>query len=205
MEKGNTKQEILNAALELFSVNGYEATSTARIAEAVGIRKASLYNHFASKQDILDALTETLLREFNERSIYANADWDDPAFTQDKMDMGPAEATAMIKAQISYILHDPHISKVRRMLTIEQFRNEKLRAIHVRQSYENILQYNLGLIRFLIRRGILRDDDPEIMAAQLAWPVSKWTVLCDCEPEREAEAMAFIERHINQFFRVYAG
>ena len=38
-EKGNTKQEILETALDLFSVRGYEATSMAQIADAVGIRK----------------------------------------------------------------------------------------------------------------------------------------------------------------------
>lgn len=41
------------------------------------------------------------------------------------------------------------------------------------------------------------------MAAQLAWPVSMWTKLCDREPEREAEVMELVDRHIRQFFRVY--
>ena len=50
MERGNTKQEILEAALELFSVQGFEATSISQIASAVGIRKASLYSHFENKQ-----------------------------------------------------------------------------------------------------------------------------------------------------------
>lgn len=58
MEKGKTRQEILNTALELFSVQGYEATSVSQIADAVGIRKASLYSHFTSKQEILDALIQ---------------------------------------------------------------------------------------------------------------------------------------------------
>ena len=53
MERGNTKQEILEASLELFSVQGFEATSISQIASAVGIRKASLYSHFDSKQAIL--------------------------------------------------------------------------------------------------------------------------------------------------------
>ena len=60
-EKRNTKREILNAALDLFSVHGYEATSTAQIADAVGIRKASLYSHFSSKQEILDELIKVTL------------------------------------------------------------------------------------------------------------------------------------------------
>ena len=46
MERGNTKQDILEAALDLFSVQGFEATSISQLAGAVGIRKASLYSHF---------------------------------------------------------------------------------------------------------------------------------------------------------------
>lgn len=48
--KGTTKQGILDAALELFSVQGYEATSISQLAEAVGIRKASLYSHFETSR-----------------------------------------------------------------------------------------------------------------------------------------------------------
>ncbi|WP_327147773.1 TetR/AcrR family transcriptional regulator [Nocardia sp. NBC_01329] len=50
------RAEILDAAAELFTTNGYGSTSTRAIAEAVGIRQASLYHHFAAKDDILDAL-----------------------------------------------------------------------------------------------------------------------------------------------------
>ena len=48
--KGTTKQGILDAALELFSVQGYEATSISQLAEAVGIRKASLYSHLKTSR-----------------------------------------------------------------------------------------------------------------------------------------------------------
>jgi len=54
---GNSaRDEILDAAAELFTTIGYAATSTRRIAESVGIQQASLYHHFAAKDDILDAL-----------------------------------------------------------------------------------------------------------------------------------------------------
>lgn len=54
---GNTaREEILDAAAELFTNLGYASTSTRRIADAVGVRQASLYHHFATKDDILDAL-----------------------------------------------------------------------------------------------------------------------------------------------------
>lgn len=50
------RDEILDAAAELFTNLGYASTSTRRIADAVGMRQASLYHHFATKDDMLDAL-----------------------------------------------------------------------------------------------------------------------------------------------------
>ncbi len=203
VEKGNTKQEILETALDLFSVLGYEATSVSQIADAVGIRKASLYSHFGSKQEILDALVETVMEQYNRHSVFARADWDDHVFTRDKEDITPDAAVQMILGHVRYILHDPQISKSRKMLTIEQFQNPKLSALQTKQNYTDVMRYFTGFIRFLIRQGKLNDDDPEIMAAQLCLPVSVWINLCDREPERETEVMGLIERHIRQFFRVY--
>ncbi|WP_027499628.1 TetR/AcrR family transcriptional regulator [Rhodococcus sp. UNC363MFTsu5.1] len=56
---GPTAQaEILDAAAELFTTKGFSSTSTRQIAETVGMRQASLYHHFATKDDILAALLE---------------------------------------------------------------------------------------------------------------------------------------------------
>lgn len=50
------RDEILDAAAELFTTQGYATTSTRAIADAVGIRQSSLYHHFKTKDDILDEL-----------------------------------------------------------------------------------------------------------------------------------------------------
>lgn len=203
MEKGNTKQKILEAALDLFSVWGYEATSISQIAGAVGIRKASLYSHYAGKHEILDALVEYVMEQYDRHSIFANADWDDPGFTKDKTALCAETAIRMILGQIGYIVHDPLICRSRKMLTIEQFRNQELRALQTKHNYEDVMKYFMGLMRFLVRQGILKDNDTEIMAAQLCLPISVWINLCDREPEREAEVMELIRRHVRQFFELY--
>ena len=201
--KGTTKQEILDAALELFSVQGYETASVSQIADAVGIRKASLYSHFENKQAILDALIQTTMEEYEKHSIFAKADWDDPAFTKDKENMTAEAAARLFIGQIHYILHDPQISRARKMLTVEQFRNPQMAALLTKQNYTDIMRYFTGLVRFLIRQGRLTDSDPEIMAAQLCLPISVWINLCDREPKREEDVMKLIERHIRRFFEVY--
>jgi AcrR family transcriptional regulator len=53
-----TRKQAQRIALELFSTQGYEATSMRQIGDALGINKASLYYHFASKEAILRSLFE---------------------------------------------------------------------------------------------------------------------------------------------------
>ena len=200
MDRGNTKQEILAASLELFSVQGFEATSISQIAGAVGIRKASLYSHFESKQAILDALVKEVLEQYGTHSIFAKSNWEKDS---DNLPRTPDAAVQMIQGQIRYILHDPSISRARKMLVIEQFQNPELAKLQTKQNYSDVLQYFTGLMKHLIRQGILSDDDPEIMAAQFCLPISVWINLCDREPDREAEVMELVDKHIRQFFRVY--
>ena len=197
MDRGNTKQDILEASLDLFSVQGFEATSISQIAIAVGIRKASLYIHFESQQAILDALMKDVLDQYAEHSIFAQADWNGE-------DAPTPEATEqIILGQMRYILHDPHICRARKMLAVEQFRNPELAKLQTRQNYTDVLAYFTALVERLIRSDVLAGEDPGIMAAQLCLPISAWISLCDREPERESEVMELVRRHIAQFFRVY--
>lgn len=57
-EAEERRNEILDAADELFSQKGFDGTSTKDILEKVGIARGTLYYHFKSKEDIMDALIE---------------------------------------------------------------------------------------------------------------------------------------------------
>ena len=183
MEKSNTREEILEAALDLFAVN--------------------LYSHFANKQDILDTVVETVLKGYADHSIFVRAEWDDPEFTKDKTGMTAEDVAKLIQGQMRYILHDPHISKGRKLLMIEQFRNKELAELQTKQNYEDVLKYFEGMMRFLIREGTLKNTDTGIMAAQFSSPITVWINLCDREPKREDEVMDLVRKHVMQFFEVY--
>ena len=200
MEKGNTKQEIIEAALDLFSAQGFEATSVSQIADAVGIRKASLYSHFENKQAILDALVQKVLKQYEEHSLFASENWEKYAAN---LPHTADAAVKMIQGQIRYILHDHSISRARKMLVVEQFRNSEMAKLQTKQNYSDIMRYFTELVKYLIQNGTLTEEDPEIMAAQLCLPISVWINLCDREPERESEIMELVEKHIRQFFRIY--
>ena len=200
MGKGNTKQEIIEAALDLFSVQGYEATSVSQLSGAVGISKATFYSHFENKQAILDALVQEVLIQYEKHSLFARAVWEEDAAN---LPLTSDAAVYMIQRQIRYILHDPYISRARKMLAIEQFQNPELAKLQTKQNYTDVLQYFTGLVKHLIRQGVLAEDDPEIMAAQFCLPIPVWINLCDREPDREPEVMELVEKHIRQFFRLY--
>lgn len=192
----STKQAILDVSLDLFSTNGFEATSIGQIADAVGIRKSSLYSHFESKQEILDTLIADISVQFEKGATFFRKGEDlgeDPVKT----------VVERVREQIRFVLHDSRISKVRKLMIIEQFRNPQISDLQTKHVYSDLLACNLALVNDLVAKSVLKNEDPEIMAAQFTFPISTWLNLCDREPEREEEVMQLIGRHIRQFFRIY--
>ena len=79
---GTPREEILDAAAELFTRRGYAATSTRMIAEAVGIRQASLYYHVTSKEELLEELLAETVRPSLTFAAALDADGGTPADAQ---------------------------------------------------------------------------------------------------------------------------
>ena len=63
-----TKEKITEEALTLFAERGYKGTSVKNIADAVGIKDASLYNHFKSKQEIFNSIVELISKHISDLS-----------------------------------------------------------------------------------------------------------------------------------------
>lgn len=59
--KQNTKDRILEEAINLFSIKGYDGISIRDISKAVGIKESSIYNHFSSKEEILDIIINNFI------------------------------------------------------------------------------------------------------------------------------------------------
>lgn len=69
---GGTKSAIRDAAVKLFGAKGFEQTSLREVADAVGITKASLYYHYASKLDLLLAIIDPIVDHM--RSVVSDLD-----------------------------------------------------------------------------------------------------------------------------------
>lgn len=204
MELSNTKNRILDAALELFSIYGYEATSLGQVAEAVGIKKASLYSHFASKKEIFDTLIDEIVSVYTKKSLYSRTNWNDRSEDHSRFaEMTPMDAVEKVKEQVHFLMHDAYVCKARRIMAIEQYRNVQMAQILEERSFGEILEYHRGLMEYLIEKEILIEEDPVIMAIQYTAPIAEQIYRMDRNPEVEDEAMEIIERHILQFNRMY--
>ncbi len=72
--QGSRKDAILDEATRLFAERGYEGTSMADLAERVGLRKASLFHHFASKEQLRRAVLERLVQRVTAKLATASAE-----------------------------------------------------------------------------------------------------------------------------------
>lgn len=78
MANQRRREQIITAALQLFDARGYHATGMEHIAEAVGMRASSLYNHCSSKQEILQEIATGAMEEMLRTHARAIAGLADP-------------------------------------------------------------------------------------------------------------------------------
>ncbi len=139
-----TADDIRRAAQHLFATNGFEATTMREIAAAVGIRAASLYNHFKSKEDILWDLTATALSDLESSQSEALA-----AIPES------AEPAQQLRAfVVAHVVFHAVNSEKAALVNREMgglSRAHLRRAVTLRDRYE-------GHLREIIRNGVARKE-----------------------------------------------
>jgi len=204
MEYTGTKKRILEAALDLFSKYGYEATSMSQIAEAVGMTKASIYSHFESKQDIFEKFLEQVAEYYEKHAYFSTNNLKESSeIIMTLKDKSAKEVAEIINKQIDFLAFDPVISKLRKVLTIEQFRNEEIRKIKEQRSYVEISSYYVEMMKYFIKEGVFKEGDPETMSLLFTSPISVQLERLDRDPSLKDEAHKIIEKSVIEFYRIY--
>ena len=198
----NTREALLDAALEQFSSKGFGGTSIRDLARAVGIRESSVYKHFSSKQAILDALIEradahlgSVAARFG-TTITAGADAA-PAYR------GVSEESllAIARGMLDVVLHDPQFALLRRLLTVEQYREADAAARYHDYFIARPLALQTDLFRSLLATDDFREGlDPEQVALAFFGPVHLLIGLAESD-ERRADAL--LAGHIRHFRRTH--
>ncbi len=191
----DTKGKILEAALDLFSQNGYAGTNIRELTAALGLVKSSLYKHFGSKEDIWDALLDSMIAYYAQR--FGSPDRLPPAPDS------PEGLVSMTLRMVDFTIHDEKVVKTRKLLTIEQFRDDRARALATKHFLTGLWEMFTPVFQSMMDRGLIRWDDPAMLAFAYTAPISALIHLCDREPEKTDEAMAQIEAFSRHFIQVY--
>ena len=163
---GDTKERILQTALELFAEKGYEATSISDVAGALDLTKGALYRHYASKRAVFDSI----LRRMEQRDAREARDHDlpDEPPERDSGAYGKATAADIVdfsKAMFRYWTEDPFAAPFRRMLTVEQYRSPEMGRLYQQYLAAGPMGYVADLFRGL---GL---DDPRRRSASFYGPM----------------------------------
>ena len=196
MKDMSTKERILYAALNLISEKGYDGVGVDLIAENAGLKGPSIYRHYKGKEDILNSLIDLVMSHYEEGFGLKNK----PEELPESMD----ELIENAMEKIKFTMHDDIVRKTRRILAMEQFRNERIAELTSRYHLENLQEMYTGIFMGFMEKGILKKDDPELIALEFVSPVSLLIHMYDRQPEREEEVLNKIRKHFEHFAKVYA-
>lgn len=191
-----TKERILYAALNLISEKGYDGVGVDLIAENAELKGPSLYRHYKGKEDIFNSLIDLVISHYEEGFGLKKKPVEFPKSMDELIE------NAMEK--IKFTMHDDIVRKTRRILAMEQFRSKRMAELTTRYHLENLQGMYAGIFAELMEKGILKKDDPELLALEFVSPVSLLIHMYDRQPEREEEVLDKIRKHFEHFAKVYA-
>ena len=194
MAKG-TKEKILAAALNMFSQNGYAGTNIRELTASLGLVKSSMYKHFESKEEIWSSLLDEMIAYYDAR--FGSPENLPP--TPDSLE----GLVAMTMRMVDFTVHDENVVKTRRLLTIEQFRDERARALATKHFLTGLRDMFTPIFAGMMDKGLILRDDPAMLAFAYTTPISALIHLCDREPERTDEALARIGAFARHFIKTY--
>ena len=191
----DTRERILAAALEMFSQNGFAGTNIRELSASLGMGKSSLYRHFESKEAIWNALLDEMIAYYDAR--FGSSEHLPP------VPESLEELVRMTMRMADFTIHDEKIVMTRKLLSIEQYRDERAKALATKHFLTGLTDMFTPIFAAMMDRGLLRRDDARMLAFAYTAPISALIHLCDREPERTAEAMAQIEAFSRHFVRHY--
>lgn len=198
---GETKERILETALELFAQSGYLGTSMSDIAARLGITKAALYKHYAGKQEILDRIVQRM----NELDAARAAAYEMPGaapegFAQAYLNTPLDRIRAYSTAQFDHWTREPFSANFRKMLMLEQYRDARLAQLYQENLASGPVKYMAAIFR------PLTDSDETAMQLALDFYGPMYLLYSVYDGAADQLAVApILEAHIDRFIAKLEG
>ena len=191
----DTKERILEVALEMFSQNGFAGTNIRELSASLGLVKSGVYKHFESKEAIWNALLDQMIAYYADH--FGSAEHLPPV--PDSLE----EFVQMTMQMVNLTVHDEKIIMTRKVLTLEQFRDMRARELATKHFLTGLTDMFTRIFTGMMDKGLLRKDDPAMLAFAYTTPISALIHLCDREPEKASEAIRQVEAFSRHFIRTY--
>ena len=199
----DTKEKILITALHLFARDGFEAVSVRNIAEELNITKGALYRHYESKRAIFDSIVERMFQIDEKQADKLDVPVKKYEETPEEYEKTSIEnIKAFTIDQFKFWIEDDFASNFRKMLSLEQYRNEEMAKLYNECIVSGPVEYMTDLFRELIKKGILKEDNPMQMATEYYAPFFMLISMYDYSGKKE-ELIELLTNHINRFMERY--
>ena len=191
----DTKENILMTSLHLFARDGYEAVSVSTISGELGMTKGALYKHYKNKRDIFDSIVERMYKIDAERSVQYKV----PDGLKNE---GIAVSWDTIKqftvAQYKFWTEDDFAQNFRKMLTLEQYRNEEMAKLYQSCIAAGPVAYMENIFSQMMADGNMKKADSKLLATEFFAPMYLLIGISD-NSENKEQNLELLNRHIERF------
>ena len=146
-----TKDKILQVSINLFSQFGYDNVSIRQIAKEVGIKESSIYNHYKSKESILETILDYYISEMTKEEIPLSQ-------ASQNLDVGFEyfynAGLELYKSKLS----EPDMMKITRIFLIESYHNEKIKEFIRKPIIEYAVNGWVDLFDLMKEKGLIKQD-----------------------------------------------
>lgn len=162
----DTKEKIIDTAINLFSQEGYPGTSIRDITNTVGIKESSLYHHFASKQDIIEQIYNLF------RAIITA---ENPVKNTLTQTIKPLDSYLLLQNNLigfKKLFDKPVLYKIYRIIAMERYRDKRAFEIMSIDIYQNMAKFHEELFSKMIAGGIIKPLlNPKLLAQEYVYTV----------------------------------
>lgn len=195
----DTKENILMTALRLFAREGYAAVSVSTIAGELGVTKGALYKHYKNKRDIFDSIVDRMYQIDAERSRqYEVPEEKYELASTAYMNVSMDNIKNFAIAQYEFWTTDEFASDFRKMLSLEQYRNDEMSKLYSSCITAGPVEYIQDIFREMMLKGLLREADPKQLALEFYAPLYLLINIADNSDDK-TNLLELLNNHIERF------
>lgn len=190
-----TKEKILLTAIKLFAQDGYEAVSISKISGELGMAKSALYKHYKNKRDIFDSI----INRMDELDYERAREYNMPEGNMDEIIKGYRKISIdkiriYTEVQFKHWTEEEFPSLFRRMLTLEQYRNQEMADLYQKYLVSGPIDY----MTYLFAGITGKKEEAKQLAIEFYGPIFLMYSLYDNKRE-EDDLAEMLKKHVDRF------